>query len=501
MDEDRAHAKSVASLRLSEQIARLSRDASSYDTVEMSSPRKKREQFDIDATVNAQAPRPHSRSWAGVSQTRIKHTTPTQQNLADAIEADLVLGGSLAEVDLLKIIARRLSSNSDSRSRHSRTSSVDALESDDLTPRKSQSRFARFSQSLRRSTSKSTSDTSDADADADATNQRKMSYSQTVGGSVTCRYCLDKMNPRDNCSSCMCQGFLCQSCLEGELQLTFSRANRVMHCTVCRHVFTIADMKELKLPVPRFPRCVNANGECMRTSVVLPIMMWTVFTGIYSFIDPDFSIIRGDVFFIAELATMAFSLHFCWKSSELTRDWLRFLYATRAIRSLVVVILVNYTWIDTIFLIFSIIFVLGSCLRRPGEQGHRDQRYVLEVYVNEIGPMKLDQPDEWVAAPTSDMIVNNQERAAAEREVQIARRRLGESLSDGNRQMLSEDEIQTRADAMARFLGFGRELDDEERLGLERELEEANVATAPPPPLGGGGRGDNTQVGVVRQEV
>jgi len=363
----------------------------------------------------------------------------------------LVLGGSLAEEELIKIIARRISSDSDSH--RSSTSSKSAQETDELTPRHTQSRFRRFSQSLRR--------TSKSDDDSVVPSPRKMSHSHTVGGSVTCRYCLDKMNPADNCSSCMCQGFLCRGCLEGELQLTFSRANRVMHCTVCRHVFTIADMKEVTLPVKRFPRCVNADGECIRTSVVLPVMMWTIFTNVYSFIDPDFSIIRGDVFFIMEIATMAFSLHFCWKSSELTRDWLRFVYAARAIRSLVVVIVLNYTWIDTIFLIFSVIFVLGSCMRRPGEQGHHDQRFALEVFVNEIGPIKLDQPDEWTVAPTFDMIVNNQERAAADREVQIARRRLGESLSIENRPMLSEDEIQTRADAMARFLGFGRELEQE----------------------------------------
>lgn len=472
MDENRAHAKSVASLRLSEQIARLSGDKSmTCDTIDMKRPdRADRASFDLDAAVNAQDSRPHSRSWAaGTSQKRAKAPTQSERDLADAIETDLVLGGSLAEADLLKIIARRMST--DSGSRRSSSSSVSAQESDELTPRKSQSRFKRFSASLRRSISKSKPD--GAGDDAEEANQRKPSYSHTVGGSVTCRYCLDKMDPNDNCSSCMCQGFLCQECLAGELQLTFSRANRVMHCTVCRHVFTIANMKEVSLPVPRFPRCVNADGECMRTSVVLPVMMWIIFTSIYSFTDPYFSIIRGDVFFISELATMAFSLHFCWKSSELTRGWLRFLYAARAIRSLVVVIVVNYTWIDTIFLIFSIIFVLGSCMRQPNQQGHHDQRYALEVFVDEIGPMKLDQPDEWTAPPTLDMIVNNQERAAAEREVQIARRRLGESLSTGGHPMLSEDEIETRADAMARFLGFGREL-EQERFG--RELEEAQAA-------------------------
>lgn len=473
MGENRTHAKSVASLRLSEQIARLSGDKSvTYDTIEMKSPHKVgRASFDLDAAVNAQDSRPHSRSWAaGASEKRGKVPTKTERDLADAIETDLVLGGSLAEADLLKIIARRLSTESSSR--HSSSSSGSAQESDELTPRKPQSHFKRFSASLRRSISKSKSDGDGNDAEHEV-NHRKPSYSHTAGGSVTCRYCLDKMDPNDNCSSCMCQGFLCQGCLAGELQLTFSRANRVMHCTVCRHVFTIARMKEVSLSVPRFPRCVNADGECMRTSVVLPVMMWIVFTGIYSFLDPHFSIIRGDVFFISELATMAFSLHFCWKSSELTRDWLRFLYAARAVRSLVVVLVLNYTWIDTIFLIFSVIFVLGSCMRRPDEQGHHDQRYALEVFVDEIGPMKLNQPDEWTAPPTFDMIVNNQERAAADREVQIARRRLGESLSTGGHAMLSEDEIETRADAMARFLGFGRELEQER---LDRELEETRPA-------------------------
>lgn len=56
MEETRAYARSVASLRLSEQIAALSDDKSvtPCDTVEMKTPGKVDRDFDLDTAVNAQ---------------------------------------------------------------------------------------------------------------------------------------------------------------------------------------------------------------------------------------------------------------------------------------------------------------------------------------------------------------------------------------------------------------------------------------------------------------
>eukprot|EP01083_Nonionella_stella_P112904 332593_1 len=129
-------------------------------------------------------------------------------------------------------------------------------------------------------------------------------------GALSCRYCMDDFNPGDNVSSCMCKGFLCSECLQGEVDLTYSRGDQIIQCTVCANPYPISKVKVARPYRCKFHLFRDSVGHTPDWSSVLMSSTWVGFI-LYILCLLDISPGNQSMFIAVDLMQCFITTKFC----------------------------------------------------------------------------------------------------------------------------------------------------------------------------------------------